>query len=84
MTIKSSQISVGTTATALVANDEFPEEVHIHITSGVLYLGGPDVTSSNGYRLDPNTEIIISNHENAIYGVAGSGTTTVYVMVLSR
>ena len=84
MTIKSSQISVGTSATALVANDEFPEEVHIHITSGSLYIGGSDVTTANGYKLDPNTELVISNHENAIYGVAPSGTTTVYVMVLSR
>ena len=84
MTIKTSQISVGTTATALVANDEFPEEVHIHIASGTLYLGGSDVTTSTGYKLDPNTELVISNHENGIYGITASGTTTAYVMVLSR
>ena len=57
MTIKTSQISVGTTATVLVANDEFPEEVHIHIASGTLYLGGSDVTTANGYKLDANTTL---------------------------
>lgn len=84
MTIKTAQYSVATTAVKLVADDEFPEEVHIHISSGTLYLGGADVTSSNGYKLDANTELVISNHENGIYGIAPSGTTTVYVMVLSR
>ena len=84
MTIKTAQYSVDGTAVKLVADDEFPEEVHIHISSGTLYLGGADVTSSNGYKLDANTELVISNHENCIYGIAPSGTTTVYVMVLSR
>lgn len=84
MTIKSSQISVGTTATKLVDDDQFPEEVHIHIASGTLYLGGADVTTSNGFKLDANTECVLSNHENGIYAVAPSGTTTVYVLVISR
>lgn len=84
MTIKTSQFAVDGTAVKLVADDEFPEEVHIHIASGTLYLGGADVTSSNGYKLDANSRVVISNHENGIYGIAPSGTTTVYVMVLSR
>ena len=84
MTIKTSQISVGTTATALVTDDQFPEAVHIHIASGSLYLGGADVTTSNGYKLDPNTELVLSNHENGVYAVTASGTATAYVMILSR
>jgi len=84
MTIKSSQVSVGITATKLIDDDQFPEEVHIHIASGTLYLGGSDVSTTNGYKLDANTRVVISNHENGIYGIAPSGTTTAYVMVLSR
>lgn len=84
MTIKSSQISVGTTATLLVADDLFPEEVHIHISSGNLYLGGADVTTSNGFKLDANTEFVMNNHDNPVYAIASSGTTLAYVLVVSK
>ena len=84
MTIKSSQYLVDGTAVKLVADNEFPEEVHIHIAQGNLYLGGSDVSDTNGYKLDANSRVVISNHENGIYGISPSGTTTVYVMVLSR
>ena len=84
MTIKTAQYTVGTTRSVIVADDLFPEEVHIHIQSGSLYIGGSDVTISNGLLLDANTVKIISNHDNPIYAVTSTGTTIAYVMVISK
>ena len=82
MTIKTAQYTVGTTRSVIVADDLFPEEVHIQ--SGSLYIGGSDVTTSNGLLLDANTVKIISNHDNPIYAVTSTGTTIAYVMVISK
>jgi hypothetical protein len=84
VTIKTAQYTVGTTRSVIVADDLFPEEVHIHIQSGSLYIGGSDVTTSNGLLLDANTVKTLSNHDNPIYAVTSTGTTIAYVMVISK
>ena len=84
MTITSAQLSIGTTRSVVVADDLFPEQVHLHSSSGTLYIGGADVTTANGYRLDNGDKVIIDNHDNPIYAITSSGTATLYVLVISK
>jgi len=84
MAITSAQYTVGTTASVIVADSIAAEEVHLHTTGGLLYVGGPDVTTSNGLRLDSGDKITFNTHVGAMYAVTNTGTTTVYVAVVDK
>ena len=84
MTISSAQYNVGTTRSVVVADDLFPEEVHLHSSSGTLYIGGPDVTAANGYRLDNGDKVVLQNHDNPVYAITSSGTSTLGVLVIQK
>ena len=84
MSISSANYTVTTTASIVVANDQAAEEVHFHSSSGTLYLGGADVTSSNGYKMDNGDKTIVQNHGNAIYAVTSSGTATLSTLIIQK
>ena len=84
MTISSANYTVTTTASIVVANDQAAEEVHFHSSSGTLYIGGADVTSSNGYKMDNGDKMVVQNHGNAIYAVTSSGTATLSTLVIQK
>jgi hypothetical protein len=78
----SAQISVGTTATLLVAATAFDQSVYLHNSGGgIVYLGGADVTTANGYKLDNGDKLslMVGDHE-ALYAVTASGTNVVAVL----
>jgi hypothetical protein len=78
----SAQVSVGTTATLLVASTGFDQTVWLHNSSGgIVYLGDSGVTTSNGYKLDngDKMQLLVGDHEG-LYGVTASGTNTVGVL----
>lgn len=79
----SAQISVGTTATVLVAATAFDQSVYLHNSGGgIVYLGGSNVSTTNGYKLDNGEKlsIMVGDHE-ALYGVTASGTNVVGVLI---
>jgi hypothetical protein len=82
--ITSAQYTVGTTASVIVADSVAAEEVHLHTTGGLLYVGGPDVTTANGLRLDSGDKITFNTHTGPMYAVTNTGTTTVYVAVIEK
>lgn len=84
MPISSSQTSVTTAATLLVSGDAVAEGVYLHSSSGIIYLGGSDVTSSTGYKMDNGDKLTIHNHESPIYGITSSGTATMNVLVVTK
>ena len=84
MTISSANYTVTTTASIVVPIDNAAEEVHFHSSSGTLYLGGADVTSSNGYKMDSGDKTIVQNHGNAIYAVTSSGTATLSTLIIQK
>ena len=48
----SSQVSVGVTATVLVAANIMDQTVWLHNSGGgIVYLGGPNVSTTNGGKL---------------------------------
>ena len=83
MPIYSSQITVTTSPTLLVTGDGVAEGVYLH-SKHTMYLGGSDVTSSTGYQMDNGDKLTIHNHESPIYAIAGAGTGTMQVLVVTK
>ena len=58
------------------------QTVQLHnLGGGAVYLGGANVTTSNGYKMD-NTDkmqVPVGDHEG-LYGITASGTNTVAVL----
>lgn len=85
MAIQSQQVSVGTTATRLdsVAFGSMTRESCIvrNRGSAAVFLGGSDVTTTNGLPLDPG-EFFSADIQasDALYGVVASGTVECRVM----
>jgi hypothetical protein len=78
----SAQVTVGTTATVLVAATAFDQTVYLHNSGGgVVYLGAANVSTANGYKLDNGDKITIGvgDHE-ALYALTESGTNVVSVL----
>lgn len=78
----SAQVTVGTTATILVAATAFDQTVILHNTGGgIVYLGDSGVTTSNGFALDNgNTLTVTVGDHEALYAIVASGTHTVGVL----
>lgn len=83
MAIISSQVSVTTSATLLVADTIQAEEVHLHATN-TIYVGGADVTTSNGLKMDNGDKITFNTHNGSLYAVTATGTATVYCLVIEK
>jgi len=78
----SAQVTVGTTATLLVAANIMDQTVLLHnLGAGAVYLGDANVTTSNGYKLDngDKLQVPVGDHEG-LYGIAASGTHTIAVL----
>jgi hypothetical protein len=82
--ITSAQFSIGTSATLIVADSVAAEEVHLHTSGGLLYVGDAGVTTSNGLKLDSGDKITFNTHTGSMYAVTNTGTTTVYVAVIEK
>ena len=57
--MNSRSISVSTTATLIVPADNKNRDIYLHSSSGSLYIGGSDVTTSNGFHLANGESISI-------------------------
>ena len=84
MAITSAQYTVGTTASVIVADTVAAEEVHLHTSGGLLYVGDAGVTTANGLKLDSGDKITFNTHTGPMYAVTNTGTTTVYVAVIDK
>jgi hypothetical protein len=77
----SSQVTVTTTATLLVAATGFDQTVWVHNEGGALYIGASNVTTANGYKLDTNDKMELPVGDNeGLYGIVASGSNTVFVL----
>jgi hypothetical protein len=78
----SAQVSVGTTATLLVAANFMDQTVWLHNQGGgAVYLGDANVTTANGYKLDTGDkmQVPVGDHEG-LYAITASGTHTIAVL----
>jgi hypothetical protein len=78
---KTAQVSVTTTRTLVVPELIGDQSVYLHSSSGTIYIGGADLTTANGYRLDNGDKltIMVGDHE-ALYAITSSGTANLFVM----
>ncbi len=78
----STQVSVTTTSGIIAAAANSYQNIYLHnLGGGPIYIGGSNVTTSNGYKLDNGDKLsIIIGDLEALYGVAASGTHTVAVL----
>jgi hypothetical protein len=74
MAITSGQTAVGTTATMIDGLHQMPYRITFHNTdnSDAVFIGGPDVTINNGYRLEKLTAVqLVINPLDALYAISG-------------
>ena len=78
----SAQVSVTTTATVIVPATNFDQTANLHnLGGGAIYLGGPGVTTANGYKFDNGDKLTVTvGDREALYAIAASGTHTVAVL----
>ena len=75
------QKTVTSTPTLLVTANRADQLVYLHSSSGTVYLGNSDVTTSTGYRMDNGDKLSMQLSDNeSLYGVVASGTATMMVM----
>ncbi len=84
MGISTRQVTVGTTATALVDATAEAEMVYLHSSTGQCFIGNSDLTTSTGYRMDNGDKISIENKANGIWAITASGTVTMMVMAVGK
>ena len=77
----STQVSITTTASVIISANSY-RNIYLHnLGGGAIYLGGSNVTTSNGYKLDNGDKLtLIIGDVEALYGVAASGTHTLAVL----
>ena len=91
MAVTTNNISVGTTATELCGTN--PKRRRLYIKnehSAKVHIGPSGVTTSNGFHVNVNETIVISNDspsdcsaKNAFYSVLTTGTGTVSIMEIT-
>jgi hypothetical protein len=78
----SAQVVVAATATIIVPATNFDQTVNLHnLGGGAIYLGGANVTTSNGYKFDNGDKLTVTvGDREALYAITASGTQTVAVL----
>jgi hypothetical protein len=78
---KTAQKTVTTTASIVASQLIGDQSVYLHSASGTLYIGGADLTTANGYRMDNGDKLTVGvgDHE-ALYAITASGTNLVSVL----
>lgn len=84
MAISSLQVTVGTTPTLIYAADAGAETVHLHCETALAWIGGSDVTTTTGYKMDINDKLTIALHETGLYAVSAAGVATMSALIISK
>lgn len=84
--IVATRVSVGNTAVALVGPDDNNHPggevlVRNRDATNDLFLGGPNVTTGNGYLVSPGQEVRLTLHQgDALYGIASVISAVTHVL----
>lgn len=77
--------NVTTTRQLIVPVDGSAQEVLVHSAGGTVYIGGSDVTTDNGYRMDVGDKETFTVHPgDTLYGITNAGTTQIMMLFLVR
>ena len=79
----SKSITVGTTATLILAADDIPRTVYLHVVgNSTVYLGNASVTTTNGLATEKHTApltFFVPQYET-IYGIVAAETANVRIL----
>jgi len=82
--MKSASVTVTTSPTLLVEKDETNRYVYLHVIgNSIVYLGGSDVSTSNGLATQKHTtplEMFLPINER-LYGIVASSTEDIRVLI---
>jgi hypothetical protein len=79
----SNNYAVSTTRSLVLAKAPANRTIYLHVLgAGTVYLGGPDVTSSNGLLTEKNAapQIIVIPSNEELWAVTASGSEDVRIM----
>ena len=77
-----SQVTVNSTATLLVTANRADQMVYLHSTTGIIFIGDANVTTSTGYKMDNGDKLSMMLSDNeSLYGISAAGTPIMMVMV---
>jgi len=76
MSLTAGSVTVGTTAVQLLAANDARRfcEIRNDDDTIAIYIGGPGVTSSNGYKIAAGQAFGFDDYGGAVYAVAATGT----------
>ena len=79
--MKSTEYTVTTTAVKVYDKTNASERIYVRATGADMYLGGTDVSTANGLKLDANTviEIFLDGGET-LYAIVNTGSHTLNVL----
>lgn len=80
--MKSSKVTVATTATLIVAADDIHRVVYVHNSGGqTIYIGNGDVTTTTGFHIgNGESQEIVLPQRQALYAVVSANTNDVIVL----
>ena len=69
-------------AVKIITSVNYEQTINLHNSSGNnMYLGGSDVSTSNGFHLPNNTDVVVSvQQDNELWGLMATGTGSIHVL----
>ena len=70
------------TAVKIITSVNYEQTINLHNSSGNnMYLGGLDVSTSNGFHLPNNTDVVVRvQQDNELWGLMATGTGSIHVL----
>jgi hypothetical protein len=79
--MKSTNYTVTTTAIKVYDKTNASERIYVRATGSDIYLGGTDVSTSNGLKLDANAVIeIFLDGAETLYAIVNTGSHTLNIL----
>tara|TARA_R100001463_G_scaffold84349_2_gene139004 strand:+ start:63 stop:317 length:255 start_codon:yes stop_codon:yes gene_type:complete len=79
----SQQVSLNnSSAVKIISSVNYEQTINAHNSSGNnMYLGGSEVSTSNGFHLPNNTDVVIRvQQDNELWGIMATGTGSIHVL----
>ena len=70
------------TAVKIISSVNYEQTINLHNSSGNnMFLGGSNVSSSNGYHLPNNTDVVVRvQQDNELWGIMATGAGEIHVL----
>lgn len=89
MPIHTDRITLGTAPTLIVADDNMPQEVHLHnmtkSSNEYIYVGNDDVSTTNSIHIDPGKDLTLTLRPgDRLYGISDPSGLDVGIITIQK